>query len=193
MDDVRPKIKFYSMGSERLDFARLSGLKSFDSSKPVRASRNFNAALKSVIQKDIDFLSKKIDNITKEITKRLAINGTTLEKKLEGKIQNIDALIIDVETLISNVIIEKNSIKIGVFTTNKKKLKERISKLEDSAEFLAKCQSDLISIKNEYTKLVERNLSIADDGIEPEDNDDLPAEDPLERTINFYMNKHERT
>lgn len=193
MDDVEPKIKFYSMGSERLDFARLSSLKSFDSSKPVRASRNFNAALKSVIQKDIDFLSKKIDNITKEITKRLVINGTTLEKKLEGKIQNIDALIIDVETLISNVIIEKNNIKIGVFTANKKKLRERISKLEDSAEFLAKCQSDLISIKNEYTKLVERNLSIADDEIGPEDNDDLPAEDPLERTINFYMKKHERT
>lgn len=193
MDDVEPKIKFYRMGSERLDFARLSSLKSFDSSKPVRTSRNFNAALKSVIQKDIDFLSKKIDNITKEITKRLAINGTTLEKKLEGKIQNIDALIIDVETLISNVIIEKNSIKIGVFTANKKKLRERISKLEDSAEFLAKCQSDLISIKNEYTKLVERNLSIVDDEIGPEDNDDLPAEDPLERTINFYMKKHERT
>ncbi|MEE0699709.1 MAG: hypothetical protein U0M66_03905 [Bacilli bacterium] len=192
MDDVKPKIKFYSMGSEHLDLTRISSDGKLDPSKPIKASKNFNAALRSVIQKDIDFLSKKIDNLVKEMTKRLAFNGTVLEMGLESNVESVDSLINEVETLISNLIIEKNSIKIGIFTSNKKKLRERISKLEDSVEFLSKYQGELIAIKNEYNKLVNRNLSISNEGLEAEVEADLPSEDPLERTINFYMKKQER-
>ena len=62
--------------------------------------------------------------------------------------------------------------------------------ITETLEFLTKSQSDIISIKNEYNKLLERKKLIAPS---KEDflNEKLEKEDPLERTINFYMNQSE--
>ena len=59
--------------------------------------------------------------------------------------------------------------------------------MDECIEYLSKCQKELISMKNEYNKLMSRNTFIEgvliNDGTEEE-----TKEDPMERTINFYMN-----
>ncbi len=52
---------------------------------------------------------------------------------------------------------------------------------------LSKYQTELISIKDEYNKLLKRK-SVLQDALPAEESDAEP-EDPLERTINFYMKK----
>ena len=55
-----------------------------------------------------------------------------------------------------------------------------------------KYQKELILVKNEYNKLDERKTIIKDVIVEDDEAKDKKEElDPLERTINFYMNKSE--
>jgi len=121
------------------------------------------------------------------------MNGTILDVKLSSDVESIDTIINDVETLISDLIIKKDSIKVGLFSSNKKDKKDKIKKLENSINYLSKVQNDIISIKNEYNKLVQRNLNL--EGLEFEKEEEKQVEcysDPLERTINFYMTQEER-
>ncbi len=183
------KIRFYDFKSEVVSLSRITSSFLIEESNPIGKSKNFNDALRTVIQKDVDVLSVKLKSELAEITKRLALNGTILDKPLEGTIEDIDGVISMVESLISNLIIEKNGIKIGVFTSNKKHLKDKVKKLDESIEFLSKCQNDIISIKDEYNKLVKRSLNLDGEVFDNSTKEDTVKEDPLERTINFYMNR----
>lgn len=187
MHDTKSKIKFYSLGSEKIDFSKIINNKVLDSCKPVVASKGFNKALKSVIEKDISFLSEKATNIISEIIKILTINNFNNEK-LNGDIEKIDDTLNEMETVISKIIIEKENIKLGLFSTNKKEKKKKQKGLEECVNILTKYQSELISIKNEYNKLKRRSEVLKDVVFEEEDSD-IIKEDPLERTINFYMSK----
>lgn len=187
MHDNESKIKFYSLGSEKIDFSNISNWEPLDSSKPVIASKGFNKALKSVIDKDIALLSKKISDIVKEIKKTLVINNFTNEN-ISDKVEDIDEIVNEVETTISRIIIEKESIKLKLFSTNKKLKKERLKNLSDAIDTLSKYQAELISISNEYNKLTQRKMFLKDDSFDNE-NSKKKKEDPLERTVNFYMNK----
>lgn len=187
MHDNESKIKFYSLGSEKIDFSNISNWEPLDSSKPVIASKGFNKALKSVIDKDIALLSKKISDIVKEIKKTLVINNFTNEN-ISDKVEDIDEIVNEVETTISRIIIEKESIKLKLFSTNKKLKKERLKNLSDAIDTLSKYQAELISISNEYNKLTQRKMFLKDDSFDNE-NSKTKKEDPLERTVNFYMNK----
>lgn len=187
MYDTNSKIKFYSLGSEKIDFSKIINNEALDSSKPLIASKGFNKALKSVIDKDIDFLSEKTSSIVKEIIKVLTVNNFN-DEEIKGSIENIDDTLNDVEGIISKIIIEKESIKLGLFSTNKKEKKKRYNKLEECVNTLSKYQAELISIKNEYNKLKQRRDVIKDVVFDEEDNEAI-QEDPLERTINFYMSK----
>ena len=62
MNDTKPKIKFYSMGSQKIDFSKILNDVNLDASKPVTISSGFNNALRSVIDKDIDFLISMCDS-----------------------------------------------------------------------------------------------------------------------------------
>ncbi len=191
MNNTEPKIVFYNLDGKKMDIYNIANGEKVDASKPVKVSKNFNKALKQVINKDINFLSNKIKNIVKDMTKRLATNGTILDIKLSCDIENIDDIINNVETLISNLIIKKDSIKVGLFSSNKKEKKEKIKKLEDNIKYLSKIQNDIISLKNEYTKLVQRNINL--EALEFEkDEENVDDTDPLERTINFYMTQEEK-
>lgn len=185
MNDTKPKIKFYSMGSQKIDFSKILNGVNLDASKPVTISSGFNNALRSVIDKDIDFLSDKVKKIINDIKKLLVVNNINYE--INGTISEMDTLINEVETTISKVIIEKENIKVGLFSTRKKEKKEKCKKLEECVNMLSKYQTELISIKDEYNKLLKRK-SVLQDALPAEENDAEP-EDPLERTINFYMKK----
>ena len=193
MNSIEPKIVFYNLDGKKIDIYNIEKGGKLDTSKQVKVSKNFNRALKQVIEKDINFLSNKVKNIVKDISKKLAMNGTILDVKLSSDVESIDTIINDVETLISDLIIKKDSIKVGLFSSNKKDKKDKIKKLENSINYLSKVQNDIISIKNEYNKLVQRNLNL--EGLEFEKEEEKQVEcysDPLERTINFYMTQEER-
>ena len=92
---------------------------------------------------------------------------------------------------IGDIIIEKGNIKIGIFSTNKKLKRERILMLEDSINKLHKYQDDLLSLKKEYEKIIQRRDAV--DGIEFEEVDEKVTQNPLERTVNFYMKNQEKS
>lgn len=187
MYDTKSKIKFYSLGSEKIDFSKIDNKEFLDSSKPVVVSEGFNKALKNVIDKDIEFLSNKIKKIIKEINKLLITNDLS-QHEINADIKIIDDIVNEVESIISKAIIEKENIKLGLFSTNKKEKKQRYKNIEDCISILSKYQTELISIKNEYNKLNQRK-DVLKDSIFDEKKDELVKEDPLERTINFYLNK----
>ena len=187
MYDTKSKIKFYSLGSEKIDFSKIDNKEFLDSSKPVVVSEGFNKALKNVIDKDIEFLSNKIKKIIKEINKLLIANNLS-EDEINADIKRIDDIVNEVESIISKAIIEKENINLGLFSTNKKEKKQRYKNIEDCISILSKYQTELISIKNEYNKLNQRK-DVLKDSVFDEKNEEIVKEDPLERTINFYLNK----
>lgn len=188
MYDTKSKIRFYSLGSEKIDFSKINSKDFLDSSKPVVVSEGFNKALKSVIDKDIEFLSNKVKKIIIEIKKVLVINNIDNEE-IKDDIKVIDDIVNKVESVISTIIIQKENVKLSLFSTNKKEKKKRNKNLEDCINILSKYQTELISIKNEYNKLNQRK-EVLKDSVYDETSDDEPSlEDPLERTINFYLNK----
>ena len=192
MDENSVKIKFYSLDGKTVDVFNVKKNDIIDFDKDIKTNKNFNDALKKVLKKDMKLLANKVINIVNEITKKLAINGTILNDKLESDISKIDLIISDLENIISNLIIEKNSIKIRFFSSNKKEKKEKIKKLENSIEYISKSLNDIISIKDEYNKLDKRNKDLEDLIFEDVKNDEEDETDPLERTINFYMSKNEK-
>ena len=192
MDENSVKIKFYSLDGKTVDVFNVKKNDIIDFDKDIKTNKNFNDALKKVLKKDMKLLANKVINIVNEITKKLAINGTILNDKLESDISKIDLIISDLENIISNLIIEKNSIKIRFFSSNKKEKKEKIKKLENSIEYISKSLNDIISIKDEYNKLDKINKDLEDLVFEDVKNDEEDETDPLERTINFYMSKNEK-
>lgn len=185
MKNENSKIKFYSFGSEKIDFSKIDNMLDLDSSKPVLVSKGFNKALKSVIEKDINFLSRKISEIIKDITKAL-IENNIRTKKIDADINELDLIINELDGLISHVIIEKENTKVSLFSSNKKEKKKKSKDLELLLNMLSKYETELIAIKNEYNKLCERKNVIK---VVETDKEEEKSLDPLERTINFYLNK----
>lgn len=180
-------ILFYSIDGKLIDNLSLNN-NVLDNKKEIKTSKEFNIALKKVTQKDINFLQNKVINIIKNIKKNLAMNNTFIQNEIDDDIKNIDNIINDVEGLISKLIIDKNSIKIGIFSSNKKAKKQEAKNLEKSINYLSKSLNDIISIKNEYNKLIDRTKSIDELQIDDKE-EEKQKEDPLERTINFYMKR----
>lgn len=184
-------IKFYGKNEETMRFS-----KDVIAAVSNQSSKHFSEALKSVLEKDLGSLNDKISKIVAEITKKLALVGVVIGEKKEYKADNLDELINFVEQHVSDLIIQKGNIKIGLFTTNKKEKKNRIKLLEEAISYLTKCQDELIIIKKEYDKLNKRDLKdieIQNVDFPAEIGDNLPKEDPLERTISFYMKKQEKS
>ena len=188
MESVKSKIRFYNMGSEKVSISKLIKEEFFDYSKSVFGN-NYNVALKNVIEKDLKKLQVKINEVINQIKAILISKGITYDIE-DTNIDNIDFIIKSIDDKISFLIIESNHNKVGIFTINKKNKRMMKEEITETLDFLTKSQSDIISIKNEYNKLLERKKLIAPS---KEDflNEKLEKEDPLERTINFYMNQSE--
>lgn len=191
MIDVNEKIKFYSLGSEKIDFTKIQNFLNLDTSKPVVASKGFNKALKSVIDKDIDFLTISLKKLINKINVLLDSNCLELGFELEENLENISSTNENLKGYISKLVESKKKNKISIFSSDKKRKKENLKRLEDCIYTLNNYQNELISIGNEYNKLIERKnkLGFVENEIEENKND---YEDPLERTINFYMNQKQK-
>lgn len=188
MNSTEPKIRFYNMDGEEISELQLKSNYNLDI-KEIKTSSDFNKALKIVINKDIKALSFKLTNIIKEISKRLVIINMESQNKLDDNIKNIDNIINGVEEIISDLIIKKNNIKVGFFSSDKKGKKNQIKMLEDGVSYLEKSLNDIISIKDEYNKLINRDKNIIGLDFEEDILSEETVTDPLERTINFYMTK----
>lgn len=192
MNENESKIKFYSLGSEKLDLSKFINDKNSNLPKTVIPSKKFTEALNKVTKKDIGTLNRKMQNIISEITKRLVLCNINLSEKLEFEIKDIESLIVKVEEIMSNLIISKEKNKVGLFSSNKKLKKNNLKNIEDCISYISKCQVELLSMKNEYNKLISRNLFtesilVNESDIKDDTEDEKENEDPIERTISFYM------
>lgn len=185
---VMDKITFYSIDGKLINNLSSNKKEVLDSNKEIKTSKRFNTALKRVTQKDINYLKNKVIDIVKKMKKTLATNSVFMEDEIDDKIENIDEIISKTEEVISKLIIDKNNIKLGIFSTNKKAKKLKVMNLDRSINYLSKSLNDIISIKNEYNKLIDRSKNISELPVYPQE-EEKKTEDPLERTINFYMNK----
>ena len=166
------KIKFYSLDN-------------------IKVSKSeFNKVLDDLTKKDIKFLSNKICKTIKQINNELVKNSITYSINDHYNLENINELVKSIKELISKIIIDKNNIKIGLFTTSKKDKKEKIKNYENVIEFLTKKQNDITAVKDEYNKIIKRkNIN---EYFSPEEENAVKKDDnPLERTINFYTKKND--
>jgi hypothetical protein len=98
MSSAQTKIKFYTLGSEKIDFKNAQ----LDASKPVLLSNKYNIALQSVIDKDISSLVDKLDSLKEKIRKLLVIHNIT--KELENNtVENIEKILTDLTEIIDIV------------------------------------------------------------------------------------------
>lgn len=188
MQEKNTKLKFFEHGSQKIDFSKLENLLDLDASKPIEVSKDYNKALKNVIEKDIMFLSRKVREITKEIKKILLSNNINMD--LDDDIENIENLISKMDIIISDVVVSKGSYKVGLFSTKKKEKKQKTTELDKYLDKLTKYQTEIIAIKNEYDKLKNKREVLKEFQTEENKED---KEDPLERTINFYLNKQKNS
>ena len=157
----------------------------------IKISKNeFNKVLDDLTKKDIKFLSNKIDRTIKQINEEFTKHNIALNLNRNYTLKSINELIKDIEDILSKIIIEKDSIKVGVFSTQKKLKKDKLKKYEKLIDFLTKKQNDIISVKDEYNKVISRKnvneyFSIEEENIVKKDDN------PLERTINFYTKKND--
>lgn len=181
------KIKFYSLGSEKLDLFNIKKELEIDTSKVILAAPGFNNAMQKVIKKDIKSLNTKLEKLIKEI------NEISLKKEFNIKINpcfdmdNVSEIIEIVEKEIKSLIIENKKNKTGVLSLNKSKKKLRKESIDELIEYLTKCSATLVTMESEYKKLILRKSKFT-----PEEKNSVieEKEDPLERTINFYINKN---
>lgn len=190
MNESFPKMRFYSLEKSKLEGINKAKTSFENSSKEVKTSKDFNEALTIVIKKDINTLSINLKNIISDITKVFVRNGIVFDSPISTNLDEVDSIISNIEEKISDLIIKKNSIKIGLFSSKKKEKKKNIENLEETLNSISKMQNDIIGIKNEYNKLKVRLNDVESSSFFGEE--EKQEEDPLERTINFYMNKENK-
>lgn len=154
-------------------------------------SRDFDAALKKVIEKDLKQLSNKVNSIVDELTKRL-LKSSNVNISISNDINHIENIINDVESVLSSLILQKHGIKVHLLSSHKKEKRAKIKFLEEEINYVSSVQSNLISIKNEIENLNQKKKELMKDTSydtnETKDEEEA-FDDILERTINFYMNR----
>ncbi len=154
-------------------------------------NKEFDDALKTVLEKDVRALDEKINKIILNVITSFSKCGIVFSLDKKYGVQNIDELINLIADKINDLIMEKASIKIGIFTSNKREKKEKIKTYDEVIEELNRYQDNINSVKTEYEMLKKRNNNIEEtkDLYDTEEKKEEKEEDPLERTISFYMNK----
>ena len=189
MENGEVKIKFYNLGSEKINLIKKKNEDDLNFSKAFFSSSKLDNAMIKVIQKDIDSLETRMNKIIFEYKTKLDEIGIDNNINSKYSISEINKVIDLPDKLIEDLLLYKNNNKIGVFSADKKNKKERKKLIDNLIEYLNKSKIEIISMNDEYIKLYNRkkNLSLNDDfSIE-----DIEEENPLERTINFYVSKKE--
>lgn len=186
------KVKYYKLGDES-DYevisydnkrVEINNVKEKEKQED-EYSKTVTEGLKNVLDKDIEELSNKLEVINKKIITTLATNNITYDEHLVNDITLVNDNLSIVENLISKVIIEKENTKIGIFTTKKNEKREKQQSLNEAVDYLTKCQNDIIALRDEYDKLLERKKQVKD----VENKEEKDASASLEQTINFYLNQ----
>ncbi|MEG2621066.1 MAG: hypothetical protein RSA10_03160 [Bacilli bacterium] len=166
-------------------------------SKPTKYSKDFVEALKTVIDKDLRLLQHKVKSFNKDILKCVAGIITPTSIVLDDNINNIDKNVDKVEEIISMLIINKGTIKPGLFGKLNKEKKLEVKVLDEKITYLTECQNNLISIKNEFNKMLEKqeklnNTTFSETNVSEYNHvaEDDKQEDPFQTTINFYMSEN---
>ena len=147
-------------------------------------SKEYETALKSIFEKDITLLNNNLSKIICDIKKLYNIyTGTTIS------INGIEEAVEKVNEIANIINVKKNSIKVSIFSSNKKAKKEEQITMENHIEALNKYKTELYSMKDEYNKLNERKSGIKDD-YKPENKPEKT--NPLERTINYFKEMEKR-
>ena len=181
-----PKIRFYGLKEQKIDLKKIIANSDIDNEKPIKMAKGLSKAIHDLTKKDILFLKNKLKRVITEINKRLKQNDIVIDG-ISSDIEDIENIIKSLDDIRKNVIKKKNSIKVTIFSSNKKEKKRKIYDLDNLINYLFKCKNDIISIKNEYNTLNKRIFGM--DNIDfNEDSNLVQKEDPIERTINFYMN-----
>ncbi len=183
------KIKFYSLGSQKIDLLKNIGNDEFDFSKTIFSSSSFDNALIKVIEKDIDSLDIKINKIVSDIKSKMHDIGVNCELNITYGINDIDKIISSIDKSIKNLTNFKNSNKVGFFSLDKKNKRQKLLLIDNTIDYIKKSKIEIISMSDEYIKLCKRKETLS-----PEENyvlEDEYEENPLERTINFYIKQKE--
>lgn len=191
MEEIKEGLRFYSLGSQKIDFSKIQNFFNINTSKPIIASKGFNKALNNVIDRDIDFLNISLKKIINKVNKLLHSNCEELILELDYNDSDITFVKNKLVEVINQINEYKIKNKVRFLASDKKSKREKQKKLEECISHLNDYQKELISIETEYNKLVQRKSKISFEESETEDNK-LEYEDPLERTINFYMTKDQK-
>ena len=177
------KIKFHSLNRSRIDRLKTGDVDNDYSSKEFKLSKKYNNALLSVIKKDIDMLLQQYKDKINNFVNTLSNNGINVDG-FSSDISMIDDTLRNILKLEKDIYRKAKKIKLGMFSTSKKKT-EKENK-EELYKYVVKTKNDIIFTKNEYIKLTRRINNVTNSR---EEEKDYIEDDPLERTINFYMNK----
>jgi tRNA(Ile)-lysidine synthetase-like protein len=165
MNAANTKIKFYTLGSEKIDFKSAQ----LDASKPILLSSKYNRALQSVIDKDISSLVDKFDSMKEKIRKLLVIHNIT--QKLENNtVENVEKVLNSLNNIID--IIKMTTSKRPNYTINLPK--EYIAKKEYNYIYIGK-KKETNNIS--YNKKIQNINKIDDIIIKLEDNIDTDGND----------------
>lgn len=119
-------------------------------------SKTFTYGMKNILDKDIIDLSNKVEIINRRIINILSVNSISTNYEFDFNIKNIDAVLNTTSKIIDDISKQKNSIKIGIFTSKKQEKRKTVENLNSIIESITKSKNDLIALKDEYEKICKR-------------------------------------
>lgn len=188
MNNSGNNITFFSLGSERIEFSKMVDLIDLNT-KSILENQGYNSALKHVLDKDLQFLASNLERINDKIFDVLDSNNICFEYNFDNNLENVSSVVENVKSIIAKLTETKEKSKVGLFTSDRKIKKQKLNNLNNCLEALLRYKNELISIEDEFNKLMLRKSRLGSSVVEVKEEKPVKNEDALERTVNFYLNK----
>ncbi len=188
MNNSGNNITFFSLGSERIEFSKMVDLIDLNT-KSILENQGYNSALKHVLDKDLQFLASNLERINDKIFDVLDSNNICFEYNFDNNLENVSSVVENVKSIIVKLTETKEKSKVGLFTSDRKIKKQKLNNLNNCLEALLRYKNELISIEDEFNKLMLRKSRLGSSVVEVKEEKPVKNEDALERTVNFYLNK----
>lgn len=189
MNNTGNNIKFFSLGSESIEFSKMVDLIDLNT-KNILENQGYNSALKHVLDKDLQFLASNLERVNDKIFEVLDSNNICFEYNFDNNLENISSVVENVKSIIVKLNETKQQSKVGLFTSDRKIKKQKLNSLNICIEALLRYKNELISIEDEFNKLMLRKSRLSNSPVEVKTQEKTTKnEDALERTVNFYLKK----
>ena len=188
MNNSGNNITFFSLGSERIEFSKMVDLIDLNT-KSILENQGYNSALKHVLDKDLQFLASNLERINDKIFDVLDSNNICFEYNFDNNLENVSSVVENIKSIIVKLTETKEKSKVGLFTSDRKIKKQKLNNLNNCLEALLRYKNELISIEDEFNKLMLRKSRLGSSVVEVKEEKPVKNEDALERTVNFYLNK----